>query len=292
LPNVVVTQDLGIIPKTQFRTTLVLFRDGESRGKAGCLVGIRAGAGAVASMGTAVLLAVLGLTGPASGAPVASVDGVSANGGAVIIVLKNQHDTGQFAALNASREGVVHVEQNGVLAAVHAQGGTNVRQLVSVNAIAANLSPGAVAALRANPAVAEIQPDARVSILGVPQEAAGAKAISPKICPTDPAKPMLEPEALTVTHTDQAWATATGKGVTVAIDGMNDLAGNPNLIRQDGFAGDDRRTALHLLGRLSREKRALPRGPASGYCLLLLVGSTTRITRRGASLGGSVMSMP
>ncbi|HJP73858.1 MAG TPA: S8 family serine peptidase, partial [Pseudonocardiaceae bacterium] len=176
-------------------------------------------------MGTAVLLAVAGLAGPAAG---------SANGGAVIIVLKNQHDTGQFAALNASREGVVHADQNGVLAAVRAQGGTNVRQLVSVNAIAANLSPGAVAALRANPAVAEIQPDEGVSILGVPQAAAGAKAISPKICPADPAKPLLEPEALTVTHTDQAWATATGKGVTVAIDGMNDLAGNPNLIRPDG----------------------------------------------------------
>jgi hypothetical protein len=152
----------------------------------------------------------------------------------MIIVLKNQEHTGQFAALNASREGAVHADQASVLNAVHAQGGTNVRQLVSVNAIAANLSSAAVAALRANPAVASVQSDARVTFLGTPQAAAGAAPVSPMICPADPAKPLLEPEALTVTHTDRAWQVATGKGVTVAIDGMNDLAGNPNLIRADG----------------------------------------------------------
>ena len=152
----------------------------------------------------------------------------------MIVVLRNQEHNGQFAALNASREGAVHADQNGVLDAVRAQGGTNVRQLVSVNAIAANLSPAAVTALRANPAVASIQPDVRVQFLGTPQAAAGAAPVSPLICPPDPAKPMLEPEALTVTHTDQAWHVATGKGVVVAIDGMNDLAGNPNLIRADG----------------------------------------------------------
>jgi hypothetical protein len=179
----------------------------------------------VVSMGTAALLAVLGLSSPATAAPPNS---------AMIVVLKNQDHTGQFAALNASREGAVHADQSAVLDAVRAQGGTNVRQLISVNAIAANLSPGAIASLRANPAVASIQPDARVAFLGTPQAAAGAAPVSPMICPADPAKPMLEPEALTVTHTDQAWQVATGKDVTVAIDGMNDLAGNPNLIRADG----------------------------------------------------------
>lgn len=177
------------------------------------------------SVGTAALLTVLGLPGIATAAP---------SGSAVIVVLKNQEHTGRFAALTASREGAVHADQTGVLNAVRAQGGTNVRQLVSVDAIAATLSPGAIAALRADPEVASIQPDVRVTFLGVPQAAAGAAPVSPKICPADPAKPMLEPEALTVTHTDRAWRVATGKGVTVAIDGMNDLAGNPNLIRPDG----------------------------------------------------------
>ena len=186
-------------------------------------------------MGTAVLLAVSGFSASASGAPLAPVDGAAANGGAVIVVLNNQHSTGQFAALNASREGVVHAEQGSVLAAVRAQGGTDVRQLVSVNAIAAHLSVGAVAALRANPSVASIQPDVRVPFLGAPVPSAGpATKVSQEICPADPAKPLLEPEALSVTHTDQAAKIATGKGVIVSIDGMNDLAGNPNLIRPDG----------------------------------------------------------
>ncbi len=120
------------------------------------MVGVRAGAGVVVALGTAVLLGVLGLSGPASGAP---VNGTAGNGGAVIVVLKNQHSTGQFAALNASREGVVHADQSGVLAQVYAHGGTDVRQLVSVNAVAATLSASAVAALSIDPSVAEIVPD-------------------------------------------------------------------------------------------------------------------------------------
>jgi hypothetical protein len=185
----------------------------------------------VVALGTAVLLGVLGLSGPALGAP---VNGTAGNGGAVIVVLKNQHNSGQFAALNASREGVVRADQSGVLAQVRAHGGTDVRQLVSVNAVAANLSASAVAALSADPSVAEIVPDVRVPFLGTPEQPAGRRAVSPKICPPDPAKPFLEPEALTVTHDDQAVGIANGKGVIVAIDGMNDLAGNPNLIRPDG----------------------------------------------------------
>jgi hypothetical protein len=111
-----------------------------------------------------------------------------------------------------------------------------------VNAIAAHLSASGVSALESNPEVARIQPDVQVPILGVPQAPAGPKSVSPEICPTDPAKPFLEPEALSITHTetddpndpDQAANIATGKGVIVAIDGMNALAGNPNLIRPDG----------------------------------------------------------
>ena len=183
----------------------------------------------------------MGLSAPVAGAQ-APVTGGADQGGAVIIVLTDQHSTGRFAALNASREQVVQTDQAGVLAAVRAQGGTDVTQLISVNAIAAHLSAAGVSALRSNPAVARIQPDVRVPVLGVPQAAAGPKPVSPQICPADPAKPFLEPEALAVTHTetddpndpDQAANIATGKGVIVSIDGMNALAGNPNLIRPDG----------------------------------------------------------
>ena len=66
--------------------------------------------------------------------------------------------------------------------------------------------------------------------------------MSQTLCPANPADPLLEPEALSVTHTEtdqkndpnQASRVATGKGVIVAIEGMNDLAGNPNFQRADG----------------------------------------------------------
>ena len=60
-------------------------------------------------------------------------------------------------------------------------------------------------------------------------------------CPSDPAKPLLEPEALQLTHdayddssTPSAQQIATGKGVTVAFlaDGLD--INNPDFIRADG----------------------------------------------------------
>jgi hypothetical protein len=61
------------------------------------------------------------------------------------------------------------------------------------------------------------------------------------VCPTDPSKPLLEPEALQTTHTafedpntPQAQSLATGKGVKVAFfaDGLD--INNPGFIRPDG----------------------------------------------------------
>ncbi|GAB3882070.1 hypothetical protein GCM10029964_039200 [Kibdelosporangium lantanae] len=61
------------------------------------------------------------------------------------------------------------------------------------------------------------------------------------MCPSDPGKPLLEPEALDLTHTEsqdprapQAHSIATGKGVKVAYvaDGID--VNNPDFIRPDG----------------------------------------------------------
>jgi hypothetical protein len=194
---------------------------------------------------------------PVPAAALAAVpDGASA-GGAVIVVLKDQFLSRGLRALGPSRAAATNADQSSVLASIKAHGGSQVKQLVSVNAVAAHLPAAEVARLRSDAAVQEIIPDVEVPFLGDPVSAgAGAdltgrysaqmvlnrKIPSQRLCPANPAKPLLEPEALSVTHTasdnpkdpDEAWKVATGKGVIVAIDGMNELAGNPNFIRADG----------------------------------------------------------
>ena len=113
-------------------------------------------------------------------------------------------------------------------------------------------------------------PDASLAVPATPATPQEPPSrLNKALCPANPADPLLEPEALSVTHTEtdrpgdyrQASLVATGKGVIVAIDGMNDLAGNPNFVRPDGShvvidapdytAEDERRRVLRrrLLGR-------------------------------------------
>lgn len=199
----------------------------------------------------APLLAVTGVGLPMAGASVgqspsaarspAPALGRAVHGGAVIVVMRNQFGVSSLNALTSSRQVAVSANQSPVVADILAHGGTDVVRLVAVNAVAARLSPAEVARLRTNPLVAQIIPDVQVPVTSpVLSTQPGAK-ISPKICPTDPKKPFLEPEALSVDRVqipgggpDQASKVATGKGVIVAIDGMNQLAGNPNFIRRNG----------------------------------------------------------
>jgi hypothetical protein len=172
-----------------------------------------------------------------------AVDG-AASGGAVIVVLKDQHADLKLRAQGAARTTTTRSDQQAIVSEIAAGGGTGITQLVSVNAIAAHLSAAEVDRLRSNPAVREVVPDAPIDVqqprTRAPQ--GSAARLSPTLCPSNPAKPLLEPEALAVTHTEtdrrgdthQASLVATGKGVTVAIEGMNDLAGNPNFVRPDG----------------------------------------------------------
>jgi hypothetical protein len=171
-----------------------------------------------------------------------ALDGTAA-GGAVIVVLRDQHANVPLKGQGTARTLAVHSDQQSIVADITAHGGTDVTQLVSVNAVAAHLSAAEVSRLRANPAVRTITPDTAMTV----QPAANvAQAAPPKLnqalCPTDPAKPFLEPEALSTLNVDsanpndpdQASKVATGKGVVVAIYGMNELAGNPNFVRPDG----------------------------------------------------------
>ncbi|HEY3609066.1 MAG TPA: S8 family serine peptidase [Pseudonocardiaceae bacterium] len=127
----------------------------------------------------------------------------------------------------------------------------HVRTYTLANAVAATVSKGEAARLAANPNVAAVLPDTLVR--GAPpaasqqQAARSAQAAAspsdvPGACPAPGAKPMLEPEALPVTHTASDDPTAktarglgyTGAGVKVAYIAEGIDTNNPDFIRADG----------------------------------------------------------
>jgi hypothetical protein len=161
----------------------------------------------------------------------------ASHGGNVIIILRNQLKSLKVEH-NHIRTAATLSSQQSITSSLKAHGATGIRHLVSVNAIAAKVSGAEVARLRTNPAVAMVQRDLPVV---QPQANNLPATVSGKICPANPARPLLEPEALTLTHFESqpssgsdADLIATGKDVTVGLTDINALAGNPNFIRPNG----------------------------------------------------------
>ena len=208
-------------------------------------------------------------TAPAAAGVAPAYNG-SAAGGKVIVVLKQQQAGMSLRTQAKQRIAAAHADQAPLVAAIRAHGGTRVSQLAAPDAVAATLSAAEVAQLRTNPAVAEIVPDAMIQVAQVHTETAppvgtSAKRVAvsrgasskpgvfpspgtiaplrthviPKTCP---ARPALEPEAVADIHAtngnpnapDEANSIATGKGVIIGNEGMNALAGDPDLVRADG----------------------------------------------------------
>ena len=143
----------------------------------------------------------------------------------VIVVLNNQ------SASPASAE-------SPVISQVKAAGGTKVHGYTAVASFAATVTPAEAATLAANPAVASVVPDQKISVTPAASQvpaapaspAQGPSGPSSAICGT-PSKPLL-PEDLTTTHANEAHAAGvTGAGVTVAwiADGLD--PNNPDFIR-------------------------------------------------------------
>lgn len=173
----------------------------------------------------------------------------------VIVVLHDQlSSTPASKAHISARKSKATSAQDAVLNRLGKLGGTkpaNIKHFSAANAFSLTVTPAQAAALAADPSVAMVVPDKKIEVT-VPQATAGATAVSPKVaapaatpaagaCPTDPAKPLLEPEALTDTNTasdDPAAKTAQqlvdGSGVKVAYiaDGIN--PDNPDFIRANG----------------------------------------------------------
>jgi hypothetical protein len=173
----------------------------------------------------------------------------------VIVVLKAQHHGKLATAASVkARAAAQRRERAPVIARISGAGGAVTRQYTTLDGFVATVSPATQAALQADPSVAAVIPDSTVSVPATGSGQVGANPMSPvspnpgnpstpytTVCPSDPAKPLLEPEALQTMHvayTDptvpQAQSLATGKGVKVAFFGEGIDVNNPDFIRADG----------------------------------------------------------
>lgn len=172
-------------------------------------------------------------------ARIPALKGSAALGGRVIVVLKQTNRSVSLAHGLAQRRAVDSSQQAPIVSNIKRSGGSKVQGLTLVNAVAADVSAKEAHALATLSNVAEVVPDQQVTET-VPL-AAAATNVAPGAgeCPTNPGKPLVEPEALQTMHfegtgSQEADKIADGSGVIVAIDGMNELAGNPNFTRADG----------------------------------------------------------
>src|SRR2546430_16970988 len=155
----------------------------------------------------------------------------------VIVVLADQHDdVPATAAGSGRRRAMAQADQQPLVDQARQAGAANIKQFSVVNGFAATMTAAAQEQMTSDPRVRAVVPD---SIVRSPRHrtptgaARGATAVS-GICPADPARPQLEPEALALTRATQAQELATGKGVRVGIVAAGLDAGNPDLIRTGG----------------------------------------------------------
>jgi len=172
----------------------------------------------------------------------------------VIVVLKSQQ-RGRLASASSvrARRAVQARQRRPLIAGIRASGSSVTRQFTVLNGFAATVSADVQKRLAANPGVAAVIPDATIAPIQAPTKL-GLSIRAPSsfdpgnpstpqsgTCPADPAKPLLEPEALQTMHVayndpsiPQAASLATGAGVKVAFfaDGVD--VDNPDFIRPNG----------------------------------------------------------
>ncbi|MFI9175451.1 S8 family peptidase [Streptomyces lincolnensis] len=191
-----------------------------------------------AALAATVLLSAFSL----GSAPAQAADaGASGPAQRVIVVMRDQLTDLPMHTQAAKRGRAAAADQAPVVALLKESGATHVSGMSLINAVSATLKPDAIARIRGDRDVAAVVPDLPIRRPATDRATTASAATSTSAaaksgiaCPKDPAKPLAEPEALRLTHTDAAQRTATGKGVKVAFfaEGMD--AGNPEFIRPDG----------------------------------------------------------
>jgi hypothetical protein len=165
-----------------------------------------------------------------------------------IIIYRNQLSglpvRGADAKLRVSAANTAQAPVMAQLRQLHTKG---VQGYHIINAISATISSAEIQHLRANPAIEAVVPDSPVRlapIASTPEPASSAGASSGShgaarnptkdVCPSNPAKPLIEPEARTLIHANAADKIVNGSGIKVALlyDGVD--VNNPDLIRPNG----------------------------------------------------------
>jgi hypothetical protein len=208
------------------------------------LIALAISAGVVAaSVGSAAALA------PSKKAAAAVPAGNSKTSG-VIVMLRNQHTNLPVAkgSTTSARVSAYRTDQSPLITHAKSIGAGKVHGFTSINAFSANVTAAQAAQLAADPSVAGVYPDLQISMgpsekdaVQKAAKASPAVAQDSTICPSDPSKPLLEPEALQTTNTafsdpttPQAQNIVDGTGVKVAwiADGID--INNPDFLRADG----------------------------------------------------------
>jgi subtilisin family serine protease len=164
-----------------------------------------------------------------------------------IIVFKDQLSGLPAGGSTASaRVNAANSAQSGVMSELSQVHAAHVSSFHIINAIAATISSAEASRLAANPAVSAVVPDTMQKVAppvsgagpaipaNVGQAHGSAASATQQICPSDPAKPLVEPEARQVMNVDAADQIVNGTGVKVGIiaDGID--PNNPDLIRANG----------------------------------------------------------
>jgi hypothetical protein len=246
----------------------------------------------------------------------------------VIVVLNNQlPDAPPTKAASGTRRTEATQQQESVLAKLTGAAPAKVKHFALGNAFSATVTSAQAAQLAQDPAVAQVLPDSKVTLPDA-TPAPGADSKAPKaqdkanpqapgtICPADPAKPLLEPEALTSIHaysTDgskSASDLANGSGVKVAFLADNMDPNYADFIRPDGshvfsdyqdFSGDGpattdsgaeafgdassiaaQGTVVHDLSKFVNENHPLPAG-----CNIVVKGVSPGASLVGLNVFGS-----
>ncbi len=163
-----------------------------------------------------------------------------------IILFKNQLSSTPATANAANaRIAAANTAQAGVMSELSQVHATHVTSYHIIDAVAATISSAEATRLAANPAVSAVVPDTmrtfaslgNAATSAIPTAAASGHSTADatqQICPSNPAQPLIEPEARQVMNANAADQIVDGTGVKVGIiaDGID--PNNPDLIRANG----------------------------------------------------------